>query len=70
MGTSLQPVDMLSPGGNLESYMQAVNSIPVLSVEEERKLTCNLHNEEYLEAARHLVMSHLRFVVYIAKSYS
>ncbi len=70
MGTSLQPVDMLSPGGNLESYMQAVNSIPVLSVEEERKLTGNLHNEEDLEAARHLVMSHLRFVVYIAKSYS
>ena len=70
MGTSLQPVDMLSPGGNLESYMQAVNSIPVLSVEEERKLTGSLHNEEDLEAARHLVMSHLRFVVYIAKSYS
>lgn len=70
MGTSLQPVDMLSPGGNLESYMQAVNSIPVLSVEEERKLTSSLHNEEDLEAARHLVMSHLRFVVYIAKSYS
>ncbi|WP_250655499.1 RNA polymerase sigma factor RpoH [Alkalimarinus coralli] len=70
MGTSLLPVDMLSPGGNLESYMQAVNSIPVLSVEEERKLTASLHDEEDLEAARHLVMSHLRFVVYIAKSYS
>ncbi len=70
MGTSLQPVDMLSPGGNLESYMQAVNSIPVLSVEEERKLTANLHNEDDLEAARQLVMSHLRFVVHIAKSYS
>lgn len=70
MGTSLQPVDMLTPGGNLESYMQAVNSIPVLSVEEERKLTSRLHDEEDLDAARHLVMSHLRFVVYIAKGYS
>ena len=70
MGTSLQPVDMLSPGGNLESYMQAVNSIPVLSIEEERELTSSLHNEDDLESARRLVMSHLRFVVHIAKSYS
>ncbi len=70
MGKSLQPVDMLSPGGNLESYMQAVNSIPVLSVEEERSLTSRLHIEEDIESARRLVMSHLRFVVYIARSYS
>ena len=70
MGTSLQPVDMLTPGANLESYIQAVNGIPILSVEEERKLADRLHDENDLEAARHMVMSHLRFVVHIAKSYS
>lgn len=70
MGTSLQPVDMLIPGGNLESYIQSVNSIPILSVEEERGLSARLHDENDLIAARHLIMSHLRFVVHIAKSYS
>ena len=70
MGTSLQPVDMLTPGANLESYIQAVNGIPILSVEEERKLADRLHDEHDLEAARHMVMSHLRFVIHIAKSYA
>lgn len=70
MGTSLQPVDMLTPGANLESYIQAVNGIPILSVDEERKLAERLHDEQDLEAARHMVMSHLRFVVHIAKSYA
>lgn len=70
MGTSLQPVNMLVPGQNLEAYIQAVNTIPVLTVEEERELTHRLHDENDLEAARRLVMSHLRFVVHIARSYS
>lgn len=70
MGTSLKPVDMLIPGSNLESYIQTVNSIPILSAEEERSLTARLHDENDLIAARHLIMSHLRFVVHIAKSYS
>lgn len=70
MGTSLQPVDMLVPGANLESYIQAVNGIPILSVAEERALADRLHDEHDLEAARHLVMSHLRFVIHVAKSYS
>ena len=70
MGTSLQPVDMMVPGANLESYIQAVNGIPILSVEEERALAERLHDENDLEAARHMVMSHLRFVIHIAKSYA
>ncbi len=70
MGTSLQPVDMLVPGQNLESYIQAVNGIPVLTAEEERALSHRLHDENDIEAARQLVMSHLRFVVHIARSYS
>ncbi len=70
MGTSLQPVDMLVPGRNLDAYVQAVSSIAVLSVEQERKLAERLYYNNDLEAARQLVMSHLRFVVHIAKSYA
>ncbi|AZZ90094.1 RNA polymerase sigma factor RpoH [Hahella sp. KA22] len=70
MGTSLRPVEMLAPVGNLEGYVHAVNSIPVLSAEEERELAERFHQNEDLYAARQLVMAHLRFVVHIAKSYS
>lgn len=67
---SLSYANMVSPGANLESYMRTVNSIAVLSAEEERELGERLFYEDDLEAARQLVMSHLRFVVHIAKSYS
>ena len=70
MGTSLQPVDMLVPGRNIEAYMQGVSSIAVLSAEEERSIADRLYYKNDLEAARQLVMSHLRFVVHIAKSYT
>jgi RNA polymerase sigma-32 factor len=58
------------PTGNLDQYIQAAFSVPVLSVEEERALAERLHNEGDLEAARQLVMSHLRFVVRVARGYS
>lgn len=70
MGTSLQLADRLVPGANLESYIQAASRIPVLTVEEERDLAERLHYEGDVEAARQLVLSHLRFVVHIARSYS
>ncbi|WP_372864172.1 RNA polymerase sigma factor RpoH [Spongiibacter sp.] len=70
MSTHLQPVQQLVPGGDLSAYIQAVGSIPVLSVERERELAEELYYRGNLEAARELVMSHLRFVVHIAKSYS
>lgn len=70
MGTSLQPLNNLAPGQNLGAYIQGVNTFPVLSAEEEQKLAEELYYEDNLDAARHLVMSHLRFVVHIAKSYS
>ena len=70
MGTSLQRTMALIPQGSLEGYIQAVNSIPVLSAEEERELAMRLQQDGDLEAARQLVMSHLRFVVHVAKSYS
>jgi len=70
MGTSLQPLNILSPGSNLEAYIQGVSSIPVLSRESEKVLVDKLYYEDDVEAARQLVLSHLRFVVYVAKSYS
>lgn len=70
MGTSLQLADRLVPGANLEAYIQAASRIPVLTVDEERKLAERLHYEGDVDAARTLVLSHLRFVIHIARSYS
>ncbi|MEY3037811.1 MAG: polymerase sigma factor RpoH [Pseudomonadota bacterium] len=69
MGTSLQIVEHLTPGRDLDAYVQNVSTIPILTPEEERELAERLHFEQDLEAARLLVMSHLRFVVHIARSY-
>jgi RNA polymerase sigma-32 factor len=70
MGTSLQPVQILAPGQNLGAYIQAVNSFSILTADEEKQLAEELYYEDNLEAARRLVMAHLRFVVHIAKSYA
>jgi len=56
--------------GSLESYFQSVNKIPMLSAEEERSLAERYREQGDLEAARQLVMSHLRFVVKVARGYS
>jgi RNA polymerase sigma-32 factor len=70
MSTSLAPIDQLVPGANLSAYVQAVGRIPVLSQEQETALAEDFHYNQNLDAARQLVMSHLRFVVHIARSYS
>ena len=70
MSTSLLPVDQMVPGANLAAYVQAVSTVPVLSPERERELAEDLYYNDNLDAARQLVMSHLRFVVHIARSYS
>lgn len=56
-------------GGSLESYIQSANSFPVLSQEEETRLARRLWNHGDLEAAQQLILSHLRFVVAIARGY-
>jgi RNA polymerase sigma-32 factor len=56
--------------GNLEGYIQTVNSIPVLSAEEEKEFGTRLQQDNDLDAARHLVLPHLRFVVHIARGYN
>jgi len=67
---ALQPLAVGNPGANLGSYIQSVSSIPVLTADEERSLAERLHYDQDLDAARQLVLAHLRFVVHIAKSYS
>ena len=70
MTTQLQTIPVLTPGGNVNAYMQAVSSFDVLTVEREQELGRRLAFEDDLDAARELVMAHLRFVVHIAKSYN
>ncbi|KPW64294.1 RNA polymerase sigma factor RpoH [Pseudomonas amygdali pv. photiniae] len=66
----MQPAYALVPGANLEAYVHTVNSIPLLTPEQERELAESLYYEQDLDAARQMVLAHLRFVVHIARSYS
>jgi RNA polymerase sigma-32 factor len=70
VSTGIQQLDVMSPGANLESYLQNVNSIPLLSAEREAELADKLFHQGDVDAARQLVLSHLRFVAYVARSYS
>lgn len=70
MSKNLIPVQILTPGANLEAYVHSVNSLPVLTAEQEHELADRLYYEQDLDAARQLVLAHLRFVVHIARSYS
>jgi RNA polymerase sigma-32 factor len=61
---------LAGPVGSLDAYVDRVSRIPVLSREEELSLARRLHDHDDLEAARQLVLSHLRFVVHIARGYT
>ncbi len=61
---------LMGPMGSLEAYIGIVNQTPVLSREEERDLAYRFQNENDLDAARKLILSQLRFVVHIARTYS
>ena len=69
MGTQLQPSQLNSPGKDIESYLSSVHAIPILTKEQEQELAIKLYEEDDLDAARQLVIHHLRFVVHIARSY-
>lgn len=71
MTTDLRALTLTVPQtGSIETYVQAVSGIKMLTAEEERGLAECLQQDDDLQAARKLIMSHLRFVVHIAKSYS
>ena len=65
------PMTLPAPlsAGSIEAYMQAANRIPMLTPERERALALALHDRNDLEAARELVLSHLRLVVSVARGY-
>lgn len=55
---------------SLDSYIRSVNSYPMLTAEEERGLAERLHYKGEIDAAKGLILSHLRFVVHVARGYS
>lgn len=67
--TNVLALNALAPGRDLGAYVQTISAFPVLSAEEEKTLAQRFYYEEDLEAARQLVLSHLRFVVHLARSY-
>ena len=60
---------LLGPVGSFDAYVDVVSRIPVLSREEESELATRFRRDDDLDAARQLVLSHLRFVVHIARGY-
>ena len=69
-GKNLQVILPTLPGRDLTAYITSVNSIAVLTPELERELANQYYYEDNVDAARQLVMAHLRFVVHMAKTYS
>ena len=60
---------MLVPQGNLDSYIRMANQYPMLTANQEKELAERFYYDEDLEAAKQLILSHLRFVVHIARGY-
>lgn len=69
MGQSLQMGTLSLPIGSLDAYIQRVNAIPMLTLEEEQALARQYRDEQDIEAARKLVLAHLRYVVRVARGY-
>lgn len=61
---------MLVPQGSLEGYIRAANEYPMLTAEEEKELAERLYYHQDVDAAKKLILSHLRFVIHIARGYS
>jgi RNA polymerase sigma-32 factor len=69
---AMRPTELMLAGplGSLDHYIQAAHAIPMLSAEEERELATRLREMNDLDAAKRLVLSHLRFVVHVARGYA
>lgn len=72
MSTALVANNLPIPSamGSLEAYIGAVHQIPVLSVEDEQRLAHRLREDNDIAAAQELILSHLRFVIHVARGYS
>ena len=69
MSTNIMGLNALSPGRDLEGYIRTIGAIPILRADEERALAERYFYQGDLDAARQLVLGHLRFVVHLARSY-
>ncbi len=69
MGTNIMAMPSLAPGRDLDAYLNTISAFPVLTPEEEKVLADRFYYEEDLDAARELVLCHLRFVAHLARSY-
>lgn len=69
MNTSLQLVDIRLPISSLESYLHYISQIPLLTQEEEHELAVRLQKDSELDAAKRLILAHLRYVARVAKGY-
>lgn len=58
------------PTGNISGYITTANSVPMLTAEEERALAIDLQESGNVDAARKLILPHLRFVIHVARGYS
>lgn len=63
-------MQLVLPAGSLDSYIQSINQVPLLSADEERSLAVRFREHNDLDAARSLVLSHLRFVARVAREYN
>lgn len=70
MMKDIMNMQLALPTGSLETYIRSVNQIPMLSAAEEKELATRFRETDEIEAARGLVLSHLRFVVRVARGYS
>ena len=71
MSESMQSMALTVPkSGSIEAYVQSSYSIPMLTAEKEHELATRLYSENDLKAAQELIMSHLRFVIHVAKGYA
>ncbi|MFP3019311.1 MAG: RNA polymerase sigma factor RpoH [Arsenophonus sp.] len=69
MGKDMQSL-ILIPQGSIEAYVRSANSYPMLTAEEEQEYAKRLHYHGDLNAAKQIILSHLRFVIHIARNYS
>lgn len=71
MSKPVQTMALTIPqSGSIESYIQSAYSIPMLTADREKELATRLYNDDDLNSAQELIMSHLRFVIHVAKGYS
>ena len=68
--THVGDLGVAGPLGSFDAYVGRVSRVPVLSRAEEQRLACRFREHDDLDAARQLVLSHLRFVVHVARGYS